>query len=324
MFIKPNDSSVRYTGRWYKNESAAVTTAPGSIIEIAYVGKSAVLYFDIENCVHPFGHLWMSVDGGVKAETAVDAFLRVEAEKTGMHIIKIVFKSAVETQQRWQMPLEAKIAFKGFEADGAGVLPDDNRKIIEFIGDSITEGVLIDEERRFYEPDVLNRPLQDDSTATYAYLTSQNLGLRPVIMGYGAVGICKGGNGGVPKASEAYPYFFSGEKMEAVESDYIVINHGANDRGFSAEEYTEGYIDFIRLLRSGNERAKIIVLAAFCGVYTNELRAAVARYNDDNSDNVFFIDTTGWISPEPLHPSRSGHIAVSEKLTAILKEIIGD
>ena len=70
-------------------------------------------------------------------------------------------------------------------------LPADERKTIEFVGDSITEGVLIDVD--FYDKDSdfissqdqNNRCYQDDVCATYAWQTAEALNLRPIFMGYG-------------------------------------------------------------------------------------------------------------------------------------------
>ncbi|MBP3359868.1 MAG: hypothetical protein J6N52_03370 [Clostridia bacterium] len=321
MFIGVKSNAVRFNGRWKIDENCAVTTAPGSSFELAFGGRMAVMHFDMETNRHPYGHLWVSVDGGADIEVPMERYLRIKAADSGNHVARIIYKSSVEIHHRWYQPLEGKVSFKGFDADSEGTLPEDNRKTIEFIGDSITEGVLID---AFYNPESFeqwNRPWQDDSTATYAYLTAEKLGLRPIIMGYGAVGITKSGCGSVPKAEEAYPYYFDGAPMESANADYIVINHGANDSRADALQYTEGYKSLLKLVRSRNEKSKIIVLSAFCGVHAKELAAAVADYNRENTDNVYFIDSTGWVPAQPLHPLRDGHMIISEKLTQILKDI---
>lgn len=321
MFLDINSKSVRFTGRWDTSGAAAVTTAPGGMIEIAFRGRAAVLKFNTDMNMQPYPHLWISVDNGAKTEVPVDRIIRIEATSDGEHLIRVIYKSAVEIQHRWHHPLIGKLCFEGAEADGAGELPEDNRKIIEFIGDSITEGVLIDAFYQFEANDQFNRPVQDDSTATYAYLTAEALGMKPVIMGYGAVGVTHGGCGSVPKAAEAYPYNFEGSPAKPQGSDIIVINHGANDARNTSEEYTSEYTELLRLVRKINPNAKIVVLTAFCGVYPNELRAAVDKFNTENNDNVYFIDTAGWIPKEPLHPLRDGHRIVSEKLTAELKKL---
>lgn len=322
MFIQANAKSFRYTGRWKQYEDRAVTTAPGSTLEAAFTGKSAVLKFDMVTNRHPYGHLWIRVDDGAKVEVPMERFLRVTAKEKGNHVVTVVYKSSSEIHHRWYQPLEGKVSFLGMDADGEGTLPEDFRKSIEFIGDSITEGVLID---AFYNPDPVdqwNRPWQDDSMATYAWLAAEKLGLKPIIMGYGAVGVTHGGCGSVPKAAEAYPYYFAGEPMESCNADYIVINHGANDARATAEEYTGEYVKLLKLVRSRNRNSVIISLSAFYGVYPKELEEAIASYNKENDDHVYFIDSAGWIPKDPLHPLRDGHEIVADRLTERLRKIL--
>lgn len=321
MFLDAKHESIRYTGRWDTTGKTAVTTAPGGMIEIAFSGRAAVLHFNIEMNMHPFPHLWILVDDGAKIEVPVDRILRIEAPDSGNHLIKVIYKSAVEIQHRWYAPLIGKLNFEGADVDAPATLPVDNRKIIEFIGDSITEGVLIDAFYQFEKFDQLNRPIQDDSTATYAYLTAEALGMKPVIMGYGAVGTCHGGCGSVPKAAVAYPYNFENSPAKAQGSDIIVINHGANDRPYTAEQYTAEYTNLLETVRRINPDSEIVVLTAFCGIYPAELKSAIDKYNAENDDNVHFIDSAGWIPKEPIHPLRDGHKIVAEHLTAELKKI---
>ena len=77
MFIKANDKCMRYTGRWDIGENAATTVTPSSMVEIAYYGTEAVLHFNMEMYMHPYPHIWISVDDGAKIETVVDHVLRI-------------------------------------------------------------------------------------------------------------------------------------------------------------------------------------------------------------------------------------------------------
>lgn len=322
MYLKSDNNSIRYTGRWGKCGEAVVTTATGGMIEIAYSGTAAVMHFDMDFSAHPYPHVWISVDNGAKVEVPLDRVIRVEAPENGEHIIKVVYKSAVEQHHRWNGPLVGKLALLGVDVDAPAALPEDNRKIIEFIGDSITEGVLIDGFYNFEKNDQYNRPNQDDSTATYAYLTAEALGMKPVIMGYGAVGVSGGGCGSVPRAALAYPYNFAGSPAKAQGSDIIVINHGANDRGVTDEEYACRYEELLKIVREINPNSKIVALSAFCGSHPEALKAMVEKFNKENCDNVYFIDSDGWIPEEPLHPLRDGHKIVAEHLTEELKKLM--
>ena len=315
-----NSNAVRYTGRWNVTDEQAVTTAPGGIIEIAFEGNGAVIHFDIDTNQAPYPHLWIIVDNGAKVETPLDRFLRIETKESGNHIVKIIFKGAVEYQHRWYAPLIGKVSFCGFEAEKEGVLPEDNRKTIEFIGDSITEGVLIDFDYAPERIDQLNRVYQDDVTATYAYLTAEALDLKPIIMGYGAVGITKAGQGAVPRVSESYQYCYHNAPMDSCNADYIVINHGTNDMPKPPQEYIRGMEELLTLVRSRNLNSKIAVMVPFYGCFRSELSEFIPRYNKENNDNIFLIDTTGWIPQTPIHPVRTGHKIAADKLIEILKK----
>jgi len=330
MFIKANDESIRYTGRWAKGgwwlpediREWRTTTTPGSMIEIAFEGRAAVLHFDVEMNTQPFPHLWVIVDDGTKTEVPLSPVIRVEAPNDGKHLIKVIFKSAVECQHRWYEPLIGKVRFKGADVDGVAKLPEDNRKIIEFIGDSITEGVLIDEFYSFNQVSQFNRPYQDDSTATYAYLTAMKLNLKPVIVAYGAVGVTRSGQGSVPKAAESYPFNYVDSPAEPSGASIIVINHGANDGSAESEVFIKCYIELLDEVRKLNPDSKIVLLTPFCKSHTEDIKILAEKYNKDNNDDISVIDSSDWIPVDPLHPLRDGHITVSEHLAEELKKLL--
>ncbi|MBQ8140100.1 MAG: hypothetical protein IJ038_00195 [Clostridia bacterium] len=328
MFISYRDSSVRLTGRWdVTDERYAETTATGSYIEFAFEGKTAVACFDIEGNRFPFLHLWVQLDGGDMFECPIDAYLRVMAKAEGRHICRIIYKGGEEVYRRWYRPLHGKVSFKGVDTEKPVAIGEDNRKTIEFVGDSITEGVLIDVDyycggEPQYEADVINRIYQDDVCATYAWLTAERLDLRPIFMGYGAVGVTKAGMSNVPKAQKSYPFNFDGSPITHKSADVIVINHGANDRLKSAEEYIKGYGELLDVIRKMNPSSAVVSLSPFCGAFHEELGEFIKAYNADNGCDVKYVDSFEWISPTPLHPLRDGHKAVADRLVPILKDII--
>lgn len=300
------------------------STAAGAQIEFNFIGDAVQLEFDVSHSDFPRAHLYIEIDGGARIQSPVEKYIRVSAKNNGTHTVRIIFKSGVEYMNRWTLPLNSKVAFVGFEADKIGVLPEDTRKTVEFIGDSITEGILVSEDK-VYDNGELNRPWQDDATSTYAWLFAEAMDLRPYPMGYGSVGVTRGGNGGVPKAAEAYPYNFETSPVTYPSCDYIIINHGANDRipgtNTPKEEYLTEYEGLLKLVRSRNPEAKIIVLSPFCGAMDDILPVFVERYNENNRDNVYYISSHGWVPFEPLHPLRDGHKVISEKLQEEFKKL---
>ncbi len=322
--------SVRLTGRWNVSDPECVTTtALGSYIEICFSGEMATLMFDTYGCRDPFPHLWIQLDGGAMVETVIDDYLKVRANGEGPHICKIIYKSTTEGYRRWSAPLQSKVCFRGYIADGAGKLGNDDRRTIEFVGDSITEGVLVDAnyygdggENKFYDITPLNRVYQDDACATYAWLTAEALDLRQINMGYGAVGVTRAGVGRVPSAPEAYPYNYDGSPITRPSPDFILINHGANDRGAGVERYLECYGKLLRVIRSYNPNSKIIALSAFCGFARKELGDFIKDYNEKNGEDISFIDGGAWVPAEPVHPLRDGHKVIADRLVPILRDII--
>ena len=318
MIIKPNDEKIHYTGRWNVTEEAATSTANGNYFEFSYKGECAVIGFDISYTRQPFPHVYISVDGGANIEVSLDRFIRISAED-GEHKVMVIMKSSVETQHRWYAPVEAKVSLIDLEADEFLELSPDTRKTIEFIGDSITEGIAIDL-GHVYRGENRDMVYWDDSTAGYAWRTAKALNLRPMTMGYGYLGITRCGGGGIPPVGESYGFYSDGFSMESNNADFIVINHGTNDRRADKELFKEKYFEFLNIVRERNKNSKIISLTPFSGCLAKEISEVVEKYNREFNDDVFYIDTTGWIEPEPIHPIRAGHKVVSENLSKILKE----
>lgn len=330
MNVSYTHESVRLTGRWDKTDpKAAVATAAGSYVEFAFEGTMALAHFDTFLNGNPRLHLWIQLDNGPMFETVVDNHLRVIAKDNGPHVCRIIYKGGTENDRRWFAPLTGKVSFVGFQAEKPIPIPADDRPVIEFVGDSITEGVLIDMDYGYsgellhYNPQA-PRTYQDDACATYAWLTAEALDLRPVMMGYGAVGCTKSGHGLVPPAPKAYPYNFDGSPITHAPADYVLINHGANDRPKGVEEYLKRYEELLDVVRKHNPKATVIALSAFVGAFHEELGEMIREYNAKNHCNVRFIDSNGWISPEPLHPYRSGHATVAEHLVPILRTILAE
>ena len=175
----------------------------------------------------------------------------------------------------------------------------------------------------WYYIDQNNRVYQDDACATYAWLIAEMLNMRPIIMGYGAVGVTRAGMGLVPPADIAYPQNFDGSPItHAGQPSVIVINHGANDRGNGLVKYLEKYAVLLDVVRQMNPNATVVALSAFCGAFHAELGEMIAAYNEKNGCQVHFVDTNGWIPVEPLHPLRDGHRTVAENFVAAMKDIL--
>ena len=322
MFIQFPHPSIRTTGRWHADGDKTTATACGSYFEIACEGEMIVLHFDMSAHTEPRPQLWVSVDGGPRVMSEVTPFLRVQFSEGGRHEIKVILKSTKEMANRWFAPLQSKVCFKGYDADAPAELTPDGRKVIEFVGDSITEGVLVDDGYEYYSDEIENRPYVDDSCGTYAWQAAEILDLRPIICGYGAVGTIRTGCGSVPRVGLSYPYCFDGAPIAYGHPDYIVINHTTNDQSWSAEEVEESYFELLKLISSIHPDAKMFAMTPFLGCFDSSIRHDVDRFAAEGKNEIHHISTKGWIPREPFHPNREGHRQASKILAEALREYI--
>ncbi len=324
-FFACTDPHIRYTGRFAPYNQSMAATATGSRFSFAFTGRMAMLQFDMSLLQAPVPHLYIRVDGGARVEVPMDRYLRVCADTDGRHVVEVMLKSMVEMFPRWNRPLTNRLGFEGVEAEALTDLPRPRKKqkTIEFVGDSITEGVLIDSDRRQHANDMYDRPTQDDVTATYAWLLAEKLELTPLMMGYGAVGATKGGCGGVPKVAEAYPYCFAGAPVAYPHPDYVFINHGTNDWGADSVTFTAGYVALLDAIITAHPRAQVIAMSPFNGAHEQDIEKLVAEYNERHGKSILFVNGSHWLSPEPVHPLRDGHRLAADKLCEVLKEKLG-
>ncbi len=337
MFIPWNSPSVRLTGRWSRLESdvtdyhifnkptAAYTaaTAPGSYFEAAFTGERALLKFDMRFMTGPVPHLWVSVDGGARAEVPLDRYLAVEADGEGVHVVKVFYKGAMEMLSRWHSPLTAAVCFLGYDAEGAGELPPDTRPLMEALGDSITEGVLLDMDYDTVPPykiDQFNRPYQDDNLATYPQVAAGILDFRCMSQAYGATGLTREGCGAVPRAGLTYPYVFEHVEYTGEAPDYVIVNHGTKDFAAPKDEFLMRYKEYVELIHSRAPGAQIVILTPFNGAHWDDLHEF---YTDCGLSCVHFISTKGWLPKEPLHPVRQSHRLAGELLAEAMKKEFG-
>ena len=104
--------------------------------------------------------------------------------------------------------------------------------------------------------------------------------------------------------------------------DYIVINYGVNDYRFDADIFTENYLELLKVIRKRCPSSKIFILPCFRGDHFEVLRNFIDEYNKNFDDNLYFIDSTDWVPKEPLHPLRTGHKIIAEKLTSALAKLL--
>jgi hypothetical protein len=146
----PLDPAVVLHGRWDRRTAdRATTVCAGSYITARFDGRSIIARFDLSRNKAPLPTVAWRIDGidDQWRESEIAESLELEKDlKPGDHTILLLVRGLDEHQPRWSPPLTASVTFLGFDLPAGGKfeqIPDSPKLKIEFLGDSITEGVRV-------------------------------------------------------------------------------------------------------------------------------------------------------------------------------------
>ncbi len=313
--------AIHYYGRWNRLAESAITVNSGSHVVARFSGTALTARFDVSLNQAPSPTMTWRIDNGewLEAELAPAMPLAVDLPP-GIHEVVLMVRGLNEGQNRWNAPLVSSITFSGFEVSG-GMLepsPRPKRPRMEFLGDSITEGVALWSSRNGQ-----NTPCwRADARRAYPSLTAQALEAEWRQVGFGRQGLLIGGNGGVPIAGEAFNFFYAGVPRDDWQPDWVVINQGTNDGGASPNDFAPAYADFLSTVRAGYPAAKIVVMRPFNGAHAAEISAAVSTRRNEGDALIEYVDTTGWLSnsdfTDGVHPNEQGSQRAANELASAL------
>lgn len=220
---------------------------------------------------------------------------------------------------------------------------------IEFIGDSITCGYGVDDE------DVAGTfsTATEDVTKTYAYLAAQRLQANYSMVCYSGYGIISGyTDNGEKLLTHLVPDYY--EKVgksegkfdgtlapQSVSWDFnqfvpelVVVNLGTNDDSYCKddpdrqEDYTQQYVDFLKMIRRNNADATILCTLGIMGdrLYPC-VEQAVSRYTEATGDRKIGTMKFDVQSAEDgyvvnMHPTEATHRKAADRLAAYIEEIM--
>ena len=226
-------------------------------------------------------------------------------------------------------------------ADGEIFPAEPAQKRIEFIGDSLTCG---------YGVNAANATERfststEDGLAAYAAITAERLGMDYNIIGMNGIGVISRYTPRGEKKTEGflmpelYRYTDGFRSNEIWDNnnfvpDICVIALGANDNSYTCgiksreEEFSEGYIDFIKQVRQANPNAYIICAS---GIQKSNLyeviNASVDSYKTETGDvNICSFrfnsqkDSEGYGSD--YHPSAVSQKRFADELYNVITEIL--
>lgn len=320
-------NSMTFFGRWdLRAPDRATTVNTGSYVLAAFTGDSLQAKFDLSlnNAERPT--IAWRIDGGDWHEDEIAPAVSLATGLTpGNHTAMLMVRGLDEKLSRWKPPLISSVTFLGFDlGSGGNFLPAMAEWVhpklkIEFLGDSITEGVLV----QLYLPDKKNKCWVTDALGSYSCLTALDLGAQWRQVGFGGTGLAKGGGGGAPGALKTFNFFYQDCPRDDWQPDLVVINQGSNERKLPPATYEPLYAQYLALVRQGYPQAKIVALQPFNGAQKEPIQQAVAAAQQAGDKQIYYIDTTGWYKG-PLHPDIKASPAIADKLTAALKsDVLG-
>lgn len=344
--------TAKLVGRTYLNDDTLWTAFSGSGVEFTYTGKKLDItvigdYAATAGNDENYARVAIYVDG----ERVIDDMLN-EKEKT-----YTAFESDTAKSVDVQIIKLSECAMSTFGikpiklADVEKIEPAKAKDLkIEFIGDSITCGYGVDDENKEHH----FKTSTEDVTKAYAYKTAQALNADYSMVSISGYGIISGyTDDGKKKPEQTIPQYYDklgfsynkfADSLEVAslewdfnnyKPDIVVINLGTNDMSYATNdttraEFEEGYIEFLKLVRSHNPDAYI-----FCtyGVMGNSLLKNIKNVCDQYSAETgdakvkFFTlpmqdeNINGIVAD--WHPSEKTHEICAEKVVRSIKETLG-
>ena len=315
--------TVHFYGRWNQLADRAITVNTGSHVVAQFSGTGVSARFDVSGNQEPNPTLAWRIDQGDWQEGALAADVSLAAALPGgTHEVLLMVRGLDEFKSRWTPPLISSVSFLGFDVVGGAVQPSPRpvRPKIEFLGDSITEGLYIWREHNGQR----TVPWCADARRSWASQTAQSLGAEWRQVGFGGQGLLKGGSGGVPPANDAFNWIYKGVARDDWQADLVVINQGTNDGG-AAADFRRAYAAFIGTVRVAYPSAKIVAMRPFNGAHAAEIQAEVSARRAAGDAGIFFVDTAGWLGngdfTDGVHLNDQGSPKAATALTAAIRSL---
>ncbi|OMI41260.1 GDSL-type esterase/lipase family protein [Streptomyces sparsogenes] len=307
----PGDPNVKFTGRWDTKTSTTAYTPywAGAYVRTGFTGRTVKL--KQRDAID----LWAGIDGGPATfydEAKGTVNLTPTPLSAGNHTLQVNYQVVAGSYH-------GDAVFQGLALDSGATTftPPTPKKLIEFIGDSITVGTTTSQNAR----------------TAYGWLIGERLGADHTQ-------IAQGGAALVDTADDrmSLEQQFTKLNPNAITPDWdfsryqanaVVINLGTNDvgRGVTSAQFQAAYSSLLRKVRAAYPNAWIFALETFRGRFVPETQAAVNAAVSGGDAKVSFVDTTGWLAADELsdsvHPNDKGHRAIADRLAPIISAKLG-
>jgi lysophospholipase L1-like esterase len=300
------DTNIKYFGRWDKSNAATFHGYwGGAYFKVAFNGTTVKINLGntLKYHVKIDNNQWVTF-------TAVNGTnnLTPTPLANGTHALIVV----------QGQDYSYDFAFKGLVLDAGAktVAPSVRTDLIEWIGDSITDGYT---------------DARSD-VSDYAWVCAESLNCEHTQIAYPGIALVDGYGINSIKTGMCTQYFKLQDISYANSPNWdfstytakiVVINIGTNDGNTPNTLYQSTYITFLENIRARFLNAHIVVLVPHTGAHRAQDSAAYLARVAAGDNKVHYINATGWVQgttelTDGLHPSDSGH----RKIARLLKPLI--
>lgn len=307
-----DEQDFSLSGRWFEKEidgqKAWVTLNDGAMIYFEVNGTDTldVHFLEITVLSTPY-YAYVIDDGEPVRQSITESRIILPDDKE--HRITIVVDGMTEFEDKWNG--EIGVAFTGVDCGSGeirGFRPE--KKRILFIGDSITEGVLV----------LSTEANSNGNSATHSFpwYTARLLDAEPYFIGYGATGIFM--TGSFSRCTDMLDYLSASRpvsKEDIPACDMVVVNMGTNDYEVNGEMFVHGYREILLKLHDRYPQIKIFCMIPFSQLHSEDIRRAAEGYSW-----CVVVETAEWdiTYTDGIHPDAAGAEQVGEKLAEVIAE----
>lgn len=334
--VPADNANIQYVGRiCFQNPKQPRFTFPGVQINARFTGTSLRMMAKPKS-----GYFMVQIDG---AEPFKVSFMGerdsvatlATALQRGEHTVRMMY--VIEGY-------ELKPDFRGFVLDeGASLLPPPAlpERTIEFIGNSITCG---------YGNESISRddPFEyatENHYYTYGQMTARALNAMAYVVARSGIGVYRSFGGpktGTPENVMTTEYEYTNLYDRSERWDFsryqpqvVCINLGTNDlstNNYDAKLLKQGYVKFLKQVRSHNPKAKIVFLCGSMlggkelGIAQKAMNEVVEEAHKEGDTEVYRFDFTPHTGDlyygADWHPSLWQHQKMAGELTAFLRTLM--
>ncbi len=251
----------------------------------------------------------------------------VEGLEKGVHTVRVIkAASPMVADQKNCIEIETS----PLSTDGRFLKPPAKSDLkIEFIGDSITEAYGATG-RSGEGKHTLENSL---ATASYAYLTAQNLNADYSIIALNGICVKDGATNMYDKYLKNGFHTSGDYDFSSFEADVVVLALGENDMwhatsdkfpNYNTELFQKDYADMLRLIREKRPNAQIVciygMMPASATLQTKQIvTAAIADTGDEKITQIQMISNAAGAAS---HPNAQAHIKTATTLTAHIRSLL--